>query len=461
LIKMVKAVNFVQSWSILNDSVNDYNQMTGAASSKPQIQKIFSSLHFIILVVRFPRLTKYIYLGRGKRFEGMYLFEKNVESKYRSTDKFLSYLRKYLGDSRILEISCFEQDRILTIKYQSAEHQGAFSFFWKGNNLFFSNIYKVEGAYHLFKSWNQKTSLVDKFNLEHFAELGFSQLPDNFFIKKSGQEADYSSYIDFLAEIYNSPKIQRKIHQKLERKKGRILNDLEKNLKWTKFKTAIETPGLDLTQYQNLTVDDIAIKFFEGQTHYQRLDLVYKKLKKLKKGYEIQLQRLKNLEIEEQKTKLIVKSTAPYSPIAPVWKSGKVENIKDKNEKPDIDYFLMDKIQIGIGYSAKGNDQLRILWAKPQDLWFHIEGQPSAHVVVKVNDLVNLSPKQLELIGSILKEYSSYKDEKVPMVYSLVKNLKGVKGSPGKVICKKTKFVTIWYDRDWKQKMILIQGSKI
>ena len=45
--------------------------------------------------------------------------------------------------------------------------------------------------------------------------------------KKSGQEADYSSYIDFLAEIYNSPKIQRKIHQKLERKKGRILNDLK------------------------------------------------------------------------------------------------------------------------------------------------------------------------------------------------------------------------------------------
>ena len=453
-------MNCVQSWSILNDAVNVYNQIVSKATSKPQIQKIFSSLHFIILVTRFPGLTKYIYLGRGKRFEGMYLFDKNVESRYRVTDKFLSYLRKYLCDSRILGISCFKQDRILTIDYQSAEHQGSFSFFWKGNNLFFSNIYKVDGAYHLFKSWNQKTSLVDKFSVDHFAELGFSQLPDNFFLKKSGLEVNHQSYIDFLSEIYSGSKIQKKAHQKLERKKSKILNDLEKNLKWTKFKETLETPDLDLTQFPNLMVDDITIKFFENQSHYQRLDLVYKKIKKLKKGYEIQLQRLKNVETEEQKTKLIVRTEAPYAPIPPVWKIGKIKNISEKKEKPDIDYYLMDNIQIGIGFSAKGNDQLRILWANPQDLWFHIEGQPSAHLVVKVGSLENLTSKQLELIGSLLKDYSSYKDEKVPMVYSSVKNLKGVKGSPGKVICKKTKFVTIWYDKDCKQKIVLIQGSE-
>ena len=453
-------MNCVQSWSILNDSVNDFNQIASKSSSKPQIQKIFSSLHFIILVVRFPRLTKYIYLGRGKRFEGMYLFEKNVKPGFRVSDKFLSYLRKYLCDSRILGISCFRQDRILTIEYQSAEHQGLFSLFWKGGNLFFSNIYRVEGTYYLFKSWNQKISVVDQIDLNHFSELGFSQLPENFFIKKSGHEVDYQSYIEFLTEIYSSSKLQKKVHKKLERKKGRILNDLEKNLKWTQFKEMIEVSDLNLTQFQNLTVDDISIKFSENLSHYQRLDLVYKKIKKLKKGYEIQLNRLKNIENEEQRAKTIVHIEAPYPPIAPEWKSGKVQNIKEKKEKQDIDFYLIDKIQIGIGFSAKGNDQLRIWWAKPTDLWFHIEGYPSAHVVVKMGGLENLTPKQLELIGSLLKEYSFYKDEKVPMIYSLVKNLKGVKGEPGKVICKKTKFVTIWYDKNWKQKMVLISGSE-
>lgn len=77
-----------------------------------------------------------------------------------------------------------------------------------------------------------------------------------------------------------------------------------------------------------------------------------------------------------------------------------------------------------IGKNAKGNHEIIDL-ALENDMWFHIEGLPSCHVIASIPD----NTKELKSIikkGALLcKQNSKYISQKnLPISYTLIKNVK-------------------------------------
>jgi predicted ribosome quality control (RQC) complex YloA/Tae2 family protein len=77
-----------------------------------------------------------------------------------------------------------------------------------------------------------------------------------------------------------------------------------------------------------------------------------------------------------------------------------------------------------VGKSAAGNDQLLTL-ASPDDIWFHVDGSPSGHVIAECGHLEGLTRKQKHDVvvqGAVLcKRHSKQKSaSRVPVLYALV-----------------------------------------
>ena len=87
----------------------------------------------------------------------------------------------------------------------------------------------------------------------------------------------------------------------------------------------------------------------------------------------------------------------------------------------------------------QGNDQLRNRWASKEDYWFHLDGLKSTHAILKLERPTLPTQDQLSMAASIVARFSHFIDDWIPIIYTQVKNLKGVSGSPGMVIYKKEK----------------------
>jgi predicted ribosome quality control (RQC) complex YloA/Tae2 family protein len=190
-----------------------------------------------------------------------------------------------------------------------------------------------------------------------------------------------------------------------------------------------------------LKVDDQKIKF-EGELNpYERRNLVFQKIKKLKRGEGILSQRLENVKELLSGKKTETNKTSQLPIIKPVWGKEELDESKTIQENTETGYkiFKFDHFQIGVGLTAHGNDQLRSKWANKEDLWLHMDGLKSAHVIVKSENNAVMSPENLNLAASILAHFSHFNDSWVPIIHTQVKNLKGVTGAPGMVIYKKEK----------------------
>lgn len=91
---------------------------------------------------------------------------------------------------------------------------------------------------------------------------------------------------------------------------------------------------------------------------------------------------------------------------------------------------LGHSILFTIGNSAQENFDL-IDSSQPEDMWFHVEGKPSCHIVASIHELTllrEIERKQLLSIvkqGALLcKQHSKYSGEKnLPIVYTRVKDV--------------------------------------
>ncbi len=93
-------------------------------------------------------------------------------------------------------------------------------------------------------------------------------------------------------------------------------------------------------------------------------------------------------------------------------------------------------IQIQVGQTAEENWML-IDNAEQNDLWFHVEKQPSPHVIIKVPPKVKLAKSTLNYAALLCKEHSKYAEiNRVSIIYTEIKNVK--KGEAvGSVLLKK------------------------
>ena len=107
------------------------------------------------------------------------------------------------------------------------------------------------------------------------------------------------------------------------------------------------------------------------------------------------------------------------------------------NTKVETIYLpkLKQNIVFVIGKNAKGNDEA-ISDADPEDIWFHLVGQSSCHVIAKVPE--DLGRKERGYIlrkgAELCKQNSREKSGKnVEIVYAKIKNVEKT-DIPGRVI---------------------------
>lgn len=112
-------------------------------------------------------------------------------------------------------------------------------------------------------------------------------------------------------------------------------------------------------------------------------------------------------------------------------KSGK----KPPKALPPMEFETTDGFTVLVGRNNIQNDRLSMKQANNHDMFMHIQKQPGSHVII-VSDNKDISDKAIEEAAVIAAYYSSARQSsRVPIDYTLVKNLKKPNGSkPGFVV---------------------------
>ncbi len=409
--------------------------------SQGQIQKLYSTAFYISLSIRSPGKTWHLYLGRGGGYEGVWLHEAPPPKELRRKDNFLEYLRRHLSSCSYLDVDLDPSDRILKLTYQKFAMEQALLFFWKGRKLYFLHHFKdsPDAPAKILLSWGGKafvapeesTDLYELFDdlgrhREKVHELSSPKVPQ---MDELLQEELKASEL----KAYNSkPSF-------LQRKKENIEDDLRKSRQWQKLQSILDQ-GRDLDGVYELKVDDQKIKFEGDLNPFERRNLLFQKIKKLKRGEGILTQRLQTVDELIQGTASEPKVTSTVPIIKPVWGEEKAAaKAPQRSQSEEYRIIRLETCHIGVGNSSQGNDQLRNKWASKEDFWIHLDGLKSAHAIIKPLGQAIPTPEIINVGASIVAHFSHFNDDWIPIIYTQVKNLKGVTGAAGMVTYKKEK----------------------
>lgn len=115
----------------------------------------------------------------------------------------------------------------------------------------------------------------------------------------------------------------------------------------------------------------------------------------------------------------------------------KHKNAKQKQprELPPLEYVTSEGFRVLVGRNNLQNDKLTFKTAKNYDMWFHTKGVPGSHTIL-VSDKREFTDLAISEAAIIAACNSSAKENtKVPVDYTLVKNVKKPSGAlPGKVV---------------------------
>ena len=329
------------------------------------------------------------------------------------------------------------KDRIIELVYQKWGQRNSLFLFYNKKALNFVNYayqQKKESFFYL-KSWeNKPVKWTEPLSSSVFDDVGRKDLADK---NKAGHNISWEQVLEREIKENISQSKVIKVNKRVKRKIENIKGDLAKIRTYHQLMDLVETNGDLSTLPKKYKVNDLKISF-EYPDHFKRRNQLYEKIKSLKRAESLVVDRLKNA--EKQLNKSTKEFTAnSISPIAPGW--NKVIKQPSKNissSQKDYKVFEFEKFKLAVGLSSKGNDSLRTEWAKKDDVWFHLDGDTSAHLILKSEEL-ELNEQVFDIVASIILEYSGHDYSHANLLYTRVKDLKGVKGTPGKVIYKKEK----------------------
>lgn len=346
---------------------------------------------------------------------------------------------------------------------------------------------------HLFINYNKQYSIFSSENIYEFIELFLNNIEANKCCKiykdKDGNFVDfYSLSLEQLDNEYSYEVIDN-LHvlmdkyyiekDKQERIKGRSVNlhklistnidrclkkesKLNSLLEKCNDKEILKIQGDLLTSYiynfkkgdssftiENFYSEDnekITIPLDENKSPSENVQIYYKKYNKLKKSEESAIEQLEKnseelsylysvltniencesyTEIDDIKEELI---STGYIRKRKANKNSK----KSKSSKP-LHFISSDGIDIFVGKNNIQNDYLSLKFANKNFMWLHTKNIPGSHVIICST---NIPDSTLEEAAILASYYSKAKESsKVPVDYTLVKNLKKPNGSnPGMVI---------------------------
>ena len=397
--------------------------------------------------MRFPGQNVVLYIGRGNQYEGIFVSNKFPPSYLRIQDRLLDYVRRYLVGARLGKMEVDEKHFLTLFHFKNEHTDNSFAFGYKDRQLFFIKQTLEE----IYTSWNGETHTnqnVPKLVDELLGEKSLTETakPTSWTLEKY--------FEDEFKKVSGKP-LQKKKEKFLEKKLNNISNDLEDVKKWHLIKDELLDEEAEFDE--NKTVfHGHKVKFASHLNVWQKRDIVFGKIKKLKKAEGILQTRLVETEEEFSKVKggefefEVTKEKA----IAPLWKTEKSQKIKGESEY-NVNHFKLGALNGSVALDAASNDWLRSVGAKDH-YWFHIENYPGAHCLMKTDDLQKFSELDYSAIASMLRDLSKLEITEIPVIYSQLKNVKGLKGAQGKVLIKKPRYLRCNYIA-WKE-IITVAG---
>jgi predicted ribosome quality control (RQC) complex YloA/Tae2 family protein len=428
----------IQNYNSLKYQVESINIEFGDIG---QIQKIYSSAYLVDITIRFPGITRHLYFGRGGGTEGLWSSTEKVPSELRKIDKLLEYLRRYISGCTFQKLEIDHADRCICIVYSRAGHRCGLYLFYAGRDLYFANHYFDDKTANmkLFKSWGKEV-VAEQCDYSIFDEVGRKVVLKDYVAK---EVKPVISLLDIESKRVQKREESSKKLKFLKRKEANIQKDLLKIESSSQLLDLAEDPNVDLaTLDRKIKVAGIKVKF-EGEKHFQRRNELYQKVKRLNKSKKLLEDRLEDvqLELSNKKPKQVINNDLKC--LAPIWGKGKEkEEIVKTVNQDDYKIITIEDIDYGIGKTALGNDQMRKLWAKKDDLWFHLESGTSPHVIIKLKGNA-LTDEVFKNIAKLMVEAMNVNITELDLIFTPVKNLKGVKGTKGKVIFKKEKHIRV------------------
>lgn len=339
-------------------------------------------------------------------------------------------------------------------KYTDFSPQNIYNFINDFLNTLLDNesfkIYKDENGNYIDFYVTQLNQLENNFSFEVLENI--HELMDKYYLEKDKQERIKGRSVN----------LQKLVITNIDRciKKENKLNDV---LKTCEDKDNFKIKGDLLTSYiysikkgdRNFTTfnffsekgEEITIPLDENKTPSENIQSYYKKYNKLKKSEESAIEQLEKNDEELQYLYSVltnIENCESYSEIDDIKeelistgyvrkrKANGKSSKKAKSSKP-IHYISSDGIDIFVGKNNIQNDYLSLKFANKNFMWLHTKNIPGSHVIICSN---NIPDNTLVEAATLAAHYSKAKDSsKVPVDYTLVKNLKKPNGAnPGMVI---------------------------
>lgn len=397
--------------------------------------------------VLYPGVT-YVYPPTSTKLNPFNFTEKDLinileDSSYNLDENF--FFKNFTGVSKILSKELYSN--LSSYNYSVKDTERLYKFI---KNLF--NDIKNNPSFNIYVDDNGILKDFHAVKLSSLKAINYedpSKMLDEFYYKKDKQERLHS----------RSQNLQKLIHTNIERcnKKEKIL---ENTLEDCKSKEDFKVKGDLLTSFiysfkkgdksitlQNFydeNLPDVEIKLNPNKSPSENVQIYYKKYNKLKKAEEeayIQLEKnedelkylnsvLTNIlnadsydEIEEIKNELMETGYLKF----------KKSSQKKKNKSKPLHFISSDEIDIYVGKNNLQNDYLSLKFANKNYMWMHTKDIPGSHVIICSNDVPDNTLEEAAILAAF---YSKAKtSSKVPVDYTLVKNLKKPNGAkPGMVI---------------------------
>ncbi|MCK4537947.1 MAG: DUF814 domain-containing protein [Candidatus Krumholzibacteria bacterium] len=263
---------------------------------------------------------------------------------------------------------------------------------------------------------------------------------------------DYTAY---LRRIVSKP-VRREV-----KRTRKLLSNLDADLESASKFEEMRQFGNLLTTYHHLLrrgMDSITVKDYSGESEItinldpsltpdRNIRSYFRKARKGEKGLMIIRNRRvairQNLSEAKKELERIEKSLTLDDLLArlPAPRDEKEEYKKDGTAKPPFKSFRLDESHtVYVGRNDRQNDSLTHRFASPSDLWFHAQGLPGSHVVLK--GAGSSTPRRLiEIAASIAAYFSKGRNSStVPVIYTEKRYVrKPRKSRPGTASCQREK----------------------
>jgi hypothetical protein len=418
----------IQNMATLVEQANKVNQYL---SESAFIQKVQSTPISVVLRIRLPGKSVFLHLGRGRGTEGLWLGESAPIADIRVKDKFQEWIKKYIVGQKIIHVSVDTKYRILIFSLSSKYGESSFGIFYKGRKLYFS--YKTLGLENSsFKSWLLGSEENSEKNL--FEDIYEGPEDKRGEVLVGDIEETYEKLITFKEDTKRKKLLKKKIETELKK-----INNIEQAVPLQGQMYSLNSIEIN----QRFKLLGLSIKEKYGENEHRFRDRAFTKIKNFKTSKKFSEDKILKLnqELENSKETSYLQKTK-----FPVW----AKEVKHKKNK-DVVFFSIGKTKGAIGKNVKGNDYLRNKFSsKAEDSWFHLEGEKSSHVVIKAK-LEDLTSKEIEQIGSLIRDQMHLSLGNVKLIGSSIKNIKGLKGRPGAVTISNPNYFEVLYNSAWKE----------